>query len=188
MKSSLNNLKKLIVLDLSENLINEIEVGAFDDLISLEKLSLSDNQIVTLDPVLFLRLETLKHLSLRSNKIFDLDENLLKNNKNLRTIWLENNKLSSISSNLFKGKKSLIEVDLRGTCIDKQYVGAVALSKLTPDLDFKCSPRKFETIELALDEVQLQISKLTLKVLELEEQLNARRRTSFIQTLYRLFF
>ena len=67
----LRNLKKLVHLNLSQNSLEELPDGLFDELSSLQVIDLSRNRLTTLDAKLF-DLQNLTILDLRGNPLTDI--------------------------------------------------------------------------------------------------------------------
>jgi Leucine-rich repeat (LRR) protein len=157
---------------LNDNVITDVEPGAFDDLILLEKLSLSRNLIKHLDSKIFSTLVNLEKLWVYQNQLKELDENLLEKNVKLTNIWFDDNKLTFVSSKLFNDKPNLMEVDLRNnTCVDGRFENTPALDKMRTSLDVECSTRSSSF--LTVDDLYEQISKILAMQISFESNLNA---------------
>jgi len=91
----LKDMRYLEYLNLENNAISSIQMGAFSNLIKLETLSLSFNKISLFDSDanIFNYLTSLKQLSLKSNKIEYIPSFLFKNLHKLETIDLSSNRL-----------------------------------------------------------------------------------------------
>jgi Leucine-rich repeat (LRR) protein len=98
----LTNLPKLQQLDLSENEITAIELGAFDANTGLTELLLNDNSLTKFDPQLIAQLSNLT--------VFCLDDNkFIRNNLNhrLQKLYIERNYRSNCNGNMKQKFESL---------------------------------------------------------------------------------
>jgi Leucine-rich repeat (LRR) protein len=82
----LTNLPKLVQLDLSENEITKIELGAFDANTGLTELLLNDNFLTIFDPELIAHISNLEMFCLDDNKF--IQNNL---NERLQKLYVERN-------------------------------------------------------------------------------------------------
>jgi Leucine-rich repeat (LRR) protein len=101
------NLKKL---DLSRNLIFEIDKNAFAGCPLLTDLNLDNNDLVQIPK--FTGLKHLKYLSLKDNRIIRLVENQFETMGNLLYLDLSKNRIKSLNSVKFNGLHSLEQLDL----------------------------------------------------------------------------
>jgi hypothetical protein len=121
---------KLEELYLDNNLIENVDSGAFDGLISLKILSLGNNFIARLAPNTFHGLISLKDLRLRRNYLRTLDQKLFHNLKSLTNLGLNYNEVEEIVPNIFSDLQSLVRLKINGNCLRKfQYyqVGNMAV-------------------------------------------------------------
>ncbi len=107
------NLPALKVLDVSENLIYHLKASWFSKLPQLEELRLRNNRINQLDPKAFEGLTNLKKLSLHGNKIQILPETLIAHMTLLEVVHLSDNILTSLPPNFFLGFQNLERVYLQ---------------------------------------------------------------------------
>ena len=128
---SFSNLRNCTNLDVALSYIANIETGAFEGLInvekvnlhasdvqeirggmwkglsSLRKLILSSNHILSLAPGSFLSLVKLEYLSLSNNDIHEIRGDMLEGLVSLKTLLLGENKLSSVTPGAFLNLQSL---------------------------------------------------------------------------------
>lgn len=114
----LPNLKQLVIESTGLSRINKNLVG-----INLELLDLSNNILTDIQPDTFNSLINLRILDLSSNSLITIDSSLLKPLVNLKLLYLDGNKLLTISPNLLDVLPIDIQVlDLsRNDCIDMAY-------------------------------------------------------------------
>jgi Leucine-rich repeat (LRR) protein len=103
----LEDLHKLIVLNLGWNKIERIDSGAFKDNVKLEKLQLGFNKIKHLCDDLFSSLHNLKQLHLQGNQIRYIDPFLFYHPTNLEEINLSNNKIRFLHPETFSTLSNL---------------------------------------------------------------------------------
>lgn len=89
--SFLKGLGNVTSLDLSDNLIVELEPMTFSAQTKLESLRLISNQIKTLFTVSFGRLQELETLYVSNNQIETIDEDFFENFPKLQEFWAEGN-------------------------------------------------------------------------------------------------
>ena len=92
-----SNFEKLIVLDLSSNLIANMEDGAFNGLESLQYLYLQNNKISALDPDVFRNTNQLKVLLLDDNEITSIRSKHLVSMWELQELGLQNNQIATLN-------------------------------------------------------------------------------------------
>ena len=96
----LSHLKKLKLLNLGDNLITQIPVGALDGLVQLEKLWLTDNKIKRIQGLE--KLTSLRVLYLYGNQIEKI-EGLEAQSQSLVRLDISNNKISNESNLAYLG-------------------------------------------------------------------------------------
>ncbi len=105
--------KNLHILDLSKNLIENIESRAFFYLIRLLKLDLSENHLRSFDANLFDQLFSLQHLNISHNFLEVIHKGLFKNLYNLLVLDLANNPFLLIEGEAFKFLGKLSDLNIR---------------------------------------------------------------------------
>ncbi len=136
-RNTFDSLTKLENLSLSENNIQSIEVGAFNNLSSLKILDLSKNAITlkTLNQNgLFSSLPNLIALSLHTNYIEELDADIFENLKSLEWLALGDNRFKIIPANSFiylTNLKTLVLLSLDYTRAQIEKIEDKAFAGLT---------------------------------------------------------
>ena len=105
-------MRRLFLLDLENNEIEEIPTDAFADLHKLVFLKLNGNKIKKIQAPLLNHLHHLHTFSAIKNSLIEIDEELFKNNLKLRWIYLAANHIEQLSID-FTQLKYLRAVDLR---------------------------------------------------------------------------
>ncbi|XP_076236814.1 toll-like receptor 7 [Calliopsis andreniformis] len=105
---------RLIVLDLSYNLLTHIDARMFKDLFFLQILDLRNNSIVRIDSNAFLALYNLHTLELSDNKLRTVGAQLFNGLFVLNRLTLSGNFISSIDPLAFRNCSDLKELDLSG--------------------------------------------------------------------------
>ncbi|XP_050674577.1 toll-like receptor 7 [Leptidea sinapis] len=103
---------RLIVLDLSNNVIARISKNMFKDLFFLQILNLSNNSIGFIEGNAFSPLFNLHTLNLGLNKIRTVEDHMFNGLFILNKMNLNNNLLAYVSENAFKNCSDLKELDL----------------------------------------------------------------------------
>lgn len=111
-------------LDLKENEIDQIWIGAFADMPNLEFVNLVKNKLQIWNSDWFRNTPRVNRILLGSNGIRKVSGFAFKNLPKLSTIVLRNNKISAVHQNAFQNLTSLEKVDLSNN----------RLSNLHPDL------------------------------------------------------
>lgn len=114
-----HKLEQLLILDLSHNNLsnNHIDNSTFSGLIRLIVLNLSQNMLNRLDSKTFRDLYFLQILDLRNNSINQIDDNTFLPLYNLHTLNLAENQIHTISNNLFNGLFVLSKLTLNSNRI-----------------------------------------------------------------------
>lgn len=113
------NLKEI---DLAANLISNIERFAFKGLKSLHTLTLAHNYISELHHELFTDLGNLKRLFIFGNKISCLHGQLFMNNRKLSTIDISENRVTYIDSDLLQNQRNIEKFNFKNNiCTSFQY-------------------------------------------------------------------
>ena len=105
-------MRKLKLLDISENLVAQIEKGFFDAFPKLENLNIQKNDIVDLPEGVFQNLYQINRIDMSYNKIQSLRINWFDRNEKLTTLIITNNVLSSWKPLDFDWLKSLRKLNL----------------------------------------------------------------------------
>ena len=108
----LSRMKRLLVLDLSNNDLMSLGKSDFNDLNSLTHLNLSRNGLSKLQSSLFTRTSALIHVDLSFNRFKDIDSYFLKPLRFLRTIYFDHNAIESIAKSAFKTSSRLRRLGL----------------------------------------------------------------------------
>nr|QFE31826.1 toll-like receptor 23-1 [Sillago sinica] len=102
----------LEVLDLSDNLIRELECDAFVHLTRLTELNLNGNHISNLQGCVFQTLSHLEVLNIEQNTIFTFDNTFKANLQSLKYLKMHNNALLQLKQGDFRNLSSLRLLDL----------------------------------------------------------------------------
>ncbi|KAF2881905.1 hypothetical protein ILUMI_24263 [Ignelater luminosus] len=115
---SFKHLPAVIILNLSNNQLNGINLTAIQYLPSLIELDLSYNNITILNPLSFMKSTALSKLVLTGNPISTLDANLFHNNRVLKVLDLTFCKLQLLWKQPVKGKiSSLVQLNIANNSI-----------------------------------------------------------------------
>ncbi len=109
-------------LNLSGNCLNRIEINSFASLISLNTLDLSHNCLKHLDSTTFRNLSNLRILNLAWNELNTIDSNTFQQMNNLRELYINNNRLDSDAihgGKIFNGLTNLHTIWLHDNLIIK---------------------------------------------------------------------
>ncbi|XP_047997024.1 chaoptin-like [Leguminivora glycinivorella] len=99
--------RKLKTVTLAHNIIEGIPIDAFDKVTSLEELDLSHNVIRDLDSSSFGSLFRLKQLNLAFNEIDNIPDGIFVNVTSLEELDLSNNSISKLNNNTFSSLSGL---------------------------------------------------------------------------------
>lgn len=111
------NCDSLRVINLADNLINSIEEQTFDNLKHLEMLVLDNNKLSSLDQNVFYKVKSLRTLSMNRNPLV-LDMNDFQseygflNQPELESLSLDGCNLLHIPSNMFSGLSHLLNLSI----------------------------------------------------------------------------
>lgn len=108
--AQLQNLRRLKVLHLSQNKIEELPVGCLDAHPALERLYLDQNKIQTLDVKAFSRSTNLTHIFLQKNRIDSLPPTIFQELKRLEYVDLSDNRLQFLSPGILDINTSWVEL------------------------------------------------------------------------------
>lgn len=110
-------LKKLKILNLSENNFKVLFAKVFAGLTSLEELTICNTKLGYIDEFAFERLYRLTHLYLRSNQLVYVFQEWFQDMDRLQVLDLSYNHIKFVSANSFMHLSTLFELDLRGNGI-----------------------------------------------------------------------
>lgn len=112
----------LETLSFRKNLIQEIDVHAFQNLGNLRELYLSDNQLSSLHMNTFAPLMSLEIISLSGNQLQSIDLELFHVNLQLHEILLYDNKITAIHPQAFTSLVNVFNLELHGNlCVAKDF-------------------------------------------------------------------
>lgn len=118
-------------LDLSWNKIDQIQIGSFIGLPSLELLDLSHNSLQSLPTGAFIYSKQLKQLSLSHNNISDLAVSLLRGPQKLLELELDGNQLKSKQLNaLFGDVEYLQRLEINGCGLNDDGLNSLNFGKI----------------------------------------------------------
>lgn len=113
-KGVFQNLQKLSKLTLSNNQISRLDSGALQGLSSLREFLIDGNKLEEIPAGTLDALEKVEELDLSRNSIAKVDALAFSHLKNLRVLKLKNNFLSSLSGESFSLNTRLHDLDLNG--------------------------------------------------------------------------
>jgi Leucine-rich repeat (LRR) protein len=111
-KNIFNNLKHLERLLLANIGITELDENIFNNLTQLVELNLSNNKLTNLNKDIFKNNTQLQILDLSNNNITNLDKDIIKNNTQLQKLDLNNNEITNLDEDIFSNLTQLQELDL----------------------------------------------------------------------------
>lgn len=111
-RDGLKNLKILIEIDLSNNLMKILHPGVFTGLIKLRSVILNNNLLERLDDRLFDNLEFLHKIELKENRIHKISLNTFFNVSTLSQIYLDSNHLKTLRRESFHSIEKLTSLSL----------------------------------------------------------------------------
>lgn len=112
-KETVDKFTNITILEINDNLISEIDSGAFSSLQKLMKLKLSDNLLTVVKTGTFTDLMSLQNLILSQNRIDHIEEDAITNLTNLISLQLTCNSLSHLNNNSIRNLSSLTNLYLR---------------------------------------------------------------------------
>ena len=115
--TAFSNLRILVKLDVSGNVIDTLYNCSFHYSTSLKSLWISQNNLTLLPVGLFESMGDLLELDLSRNKIRKLNLFLFINMSQLKTLNLSTNKLTQVRNDTFLGLRSLIYLSLQGNLL-----------------------------------------------------------------------
>lgn len=117
---SLTDLRQLVSLDLSFNMIKKLEKEAFRGLKSLKSLYLNSNQIVNLASDVFTPLQTLTDLHLSYNKQLEIEEPFLVH-QSLKELSLDNCDIDDFPDEAFANLTQLERLTIEGNPLNQEF-------------------------------------------------------------------
>ncbi|XP_026869029.1 SLIT and NTRK-like protein 3 [Electrophorus electricus] len=111
--NSFLHLNNAVAINLGNNALQDIHVGAFNGLSSLKRLYLHENKLEVFRNDTFLGLESLEYLQADYNVIKKIDSGAFRNLHKLRVLILNDNLIPVLPTFLFRSV-SLTHLDLRG--------------------------------------------------------------------------
>lgn len=139
-RSKLKPFKKITVLDLFNNLIEDIPANTFDDLTNLEELKILKNRLQALPQNLLSKLNRLKYFRAQENEIEALPANFFDGTQIVEVQMFANN-LKRIDVN-FRNSPNILVIDfLNNDCINKcmgHYCERISIDEMQNAIDMKC--------------------------------------------------
>ncbi|CAD5122870.1 DgyrCDS11271 [Dimorphilus gyrociliatus] len=179
--NSLTNLRRLEILDLTENRITNVAAGSFDALVNLQRLVLVDTTFSTNQLTEISKLKNLRELDLSGNKgLNSLKDNLFIEVTKLRKLFLSNCDIKELKFKHLKGTEgSLIELRMddnkKLNSIEKETFGRHSkieiLSFQKCNLAGSLTEAHFESIKLSLKELNFKDTPLLPKDLRMVKPL-----------------
>lgn len=117
---SLTDLRQLVSLDLSFNMIKKLEKEAFRGLKSLKSLYLNSNQIVNLASDVFTPLQSLTNLHLSHNKQLEIGEPFLVH-QSLKELSLDNCDIDDFPDETFANLTQLERLTIEGNPLNQEF-------------------------------------------------------------------
>ncbi|KAJ9585348.1 hypothetical protein L9F63_002845 [Diploptera punctata] len=115
-----NGLEKLTNLQITyTNALNNIEIGALENLTALKYLELSHNKLTSIRSGTFRCLQSLKVLKLDYTNISIIEKNAFKGLESLESLSLEYSKLTTMHDGIFESLTSLKELFIRASIIEQ---------------------------------------------------------------------
>ena len=111
------NSTTLIDLDLSCNMINEIEVEAFSKVVNLTNLNLSNNQLKVLNGGVFKYLTSINLLCLKENFLKTISSSLFASNQGIKYLILGSNLIDTIEEEALSKLKELISLQIKNNLL-----------------------------------------------------------------------
>lgn len=117
-RDTFSGLVRLVVLNLSHNIISRIDSHVFQDLYSLQILSLEYNNIEIISEGSFSTLSNLHGLSLSHNKLTRIEAYHFSGLYVLNQLFLDNNRISNIHHRAFENCTNLQDLGLSGNGLE----------------------------------------------------------------------
>ena len=139
------NLKNLLYLDLSYNLIESLYENTFSGLLRLEKINLEGNHLLrSIEPNTFVSLQGVKELQLIGTNLDKIQYGSFNGFEKLEILNISGNGLTTIDNNVFEGL-SLIDLDISSNNIVEfpldLFSGLEQMSKMKTDNYIFCCIR-----------------------------------------------
>lgn len=144
--SMFKNLLNLLVLDLSDNDIGDLKPSTFTEMTRLQTLRLAGNtRLSGIHPGTFKGLNSVTKLELKNMNISVINSGTFIGLESLRVLNISHNIISSLPDNVFEGLSQLNTLDLRGNPIQQfsssVFHGLDSLKTLVSDLYLLCCIR-----------------------------------------------
>ncbi|XP_039952062.1 uncharacterized protein LOC120769231 [Bactrocera tryoni] len=108
----LGHLSELRDLNLTSNLLSDLQRNIFNGAMKLQRLYLAHNRLTTLPFQLFQSMRELQTLDLSYNGLLSFPDNFFALNSELREMYLQNNAMETIGKNTFHNLRKLRYLDL----------------------------------------------------------------------------
>ncbi|XP_063626383.1 protein artichoke-like [Cydia splendana] len=102
--SSFQKFRYLVTLDLSYNIIENLNAKDFAKLVNLQEIKLDSNGLHTIEKNFFKNMPSLTTISIQDNTIDSIDQEIFINATKLRNVYLSRNRIKVLPKNLFKNK------------------------------------------------------------------------------------
>jgi Leucine-rich repeat (LRR) protein len=120
----------LIYIDLKENIIQEISVGAFKDQGKLGGLYLKQNKLTRIQVGTFDSLTELTDLWLQNNQLSLIDKGLFDKNLKLEYLFLSENQIVAIGSTVFQNLNQQVNISCWETCAQMKVSKITILTEI----------------------------------------------------------
>lgn len=154
--SVFSNLRELTVLDLSNNIITNIERHMFHGLQNLIEINLSHNKLNILPYQVFESISTIEIVDLSHNHMISFIDNFFIHNHKLRVLQLHHNSMNKVSKNMFYGLREIHTLDLSHNQI------------LTVDRNSFDTLDSLQNLNLTNNQIQLLSANLFLSLKQLQ--------------------
>ena len=122
-------------LDISNNKLTSLPEGIFDNLGELERLDISNNNLETFSAEKVSKLVNLEHLDLGRNELNSLQEGMFDNNINMKYLSLSVNNLTSLPKGIFDNLVKLRNLSLSVNKLTSLQEGIFDNLRYLSDLD-----------------------------------------------------
>ncbi|EDW38005.1 GL12373 [Drosophila persimilis] len=135
--------EKLVILLLSDNLLEELNDKSFFGAGNLQFLFLNQNRIRSLDTDTFDGLQSLQYLNLIENQLEELPPRIFDDLKSLQTVLLAQNLLTTVAGDLFAYNPRIHSVSLHTNRLEdlQEYAFRVGQEHRLHSLDLSHNPR-----------------------------------------------
>ncbi|CAL1533345.1 unnamed protein product [Lymnaea stagnalis] len=112
--------RTIIKLILRDNLVSRLTRESFADAFSLEYLDVSGNMIEDIESKTFYGSPLLKELNVSRNRITKLDKHMFEHNQNVEHLYFDGNLISTIENGTFIGLDNIMTIDLANNYLEDQ--------------------------------------------------------------------